>query len=27
VPFLPVFIEKVDLDEKRIDVIAMEGLL
>ena len=27
VPFLPVFIKKVDLDEKRIDVIAMEGLL
>ena len=27
VPFLPVFIRNVDLDEKRIDVIQMEGLL
>lgn len=27
VPFLPVFIDNVDLDEKRIDVIQMEGLL
>ena len=27
VPFLPVFISHVDLDEKRIDVIQMEGLL
>lgn len=27
VPFLPVFIENVDLAEKRIDVIKMEGLL
>ena len=26
VPFLPVFIEKVDLDNKRIDIIEMEGL-
>ena len=27
VPFLPVFIEKVDLKEKRIDVFKMDGLL
>ncbi len=27
VPFLPVFIENVDLEEKRIDIIKMEGLL
>ena len=27
VPFLPVFIERVDLEAKRIDVIRMEGLL
>ena len=27
VPFLPVFIDNVDLNEKRIDVIQMEGLL
>ena len=27
VPFLPVFIEKVDLKEKRIDVVKMDGLL
>ena len=27
VPFLPVFIEKVDLEAKRIDVVKMEGLL
>ena len=27
VPFLPVFIRNVDLDEKRIDIIQMEGLL
>lgn len=27
VPFLPVFIENVDLEEKRIDVVKMEGLL
>ena len=27
VPYLPVFIRNVDLDEKRIDVIQMEGLL
>ena len=27
VPFLPVFIENVDLEEKRIDGVKMEGLL
>ncbi|MBO4918550.1 MAG: 16S rRNA processing protein RimM [Erysipelotrichaceae bacterium] len=27
VPFLPVFIENVDLEKKRIDVVKMEGLL
>lgn len=27
VPFIPVFIKNVDLDNKRIDVIKMEGLL
>ena len=27
VPFLPVFIENVDLEENRIDVVKMEGLL
>ena len=27
VPFLPVFYEKVDLEEKRIDIVKMEGLL
>ena len=27
VPFIPVFISNVDLDNKRIDVIKMEGLL
>lgn len=27
VPFLPVFIDNVDLDNKRIDVIKMDGLL
>ena len=26
VPFIPVFVEKVDLDNKRIDVIDMKGL-
>ena len=27
VPFLPVFVEKVDLENKRIDIVKMEGLL
>ncbi len=27
VPFLPVFVENVDLDQKRIDIVKMEGLL
>ena len=27
VPFLPVFIKNVDLDNKRIDIVYMEGLL
>jgi len=27
VPFLPVFVEKVDLQNKRIDIISMKGLL
>jgi len=27
VPFLDVFIEKVDLENKRIDIVKMEGLL
>lgn len=27
IPYLPQFIQKVDLDNKRIDVIKMEGLL
>lgn len=27
VPFLPVFVENVDLQEKRIDIVKMEGLL
>ena len=27
VPFLDVFIEKVDLENKRIDIVEMEGLL
>ena len=26
VPFIPVFVEKVDLDNKRIDIIDMKGL-
>ena len=27
VPFMPVFVENVDLENKRIDIIKMEGLL
>ena len=27
VPFLPVFVENVDLEQKRIDIVFMEGLL
>ncbi|MBR4461791.1 MAG: 16S rRNA processing protein RimM [Erysipelotrichaceae bacterium] len=27
VPFLPVFVEKVDLEKRRIDIVRMEGLL
>ena len=27
VPFLPVFVEKVDLENKRIDIVKLEGLL
>ncbi|MBQ6334914.1 MAG: ribosome maturation factor RimM [Erysipelotrichaceae bacterium] len=27
VPFLPVFVENVDLETKRIDIVRMEGLL
>ena len=27
VPFLPVFVEKVDLENKRIDIVDLEGLL
>ena len=27
VPFMPVFVENVDLENKRIDIVKMEGLL